>query len=85
MGILRLTRTPGKRRPSHVQKSARAVPIRKSLSPPPFTPGGGGGPSRSAFLLPKLPLEPEGLVPSSSTGVADPFPWLCVQTIREER
>ena len=33
MGILRLTRTPGKRRPSHVQKSARAVPIRKSLSP----------------------------------------------------
>jgi hypothetical protein len=32
-----------------------------------------------------LPLEPEGLVPSYSTGAADPFPWRCVQTIREER
>jgi hypothetical protein len=61
--LARLTGT-GKRRSSPVWKVVAAVPIRKRR-PLRRSPPSGGGPSRSAFsILPKLPLEPEGLVPS---------------------
>jgi hypothetical protein len=60
--LARLTGT-GKRRSSPVWKVVAAVPIRKRC-PLRRSPPSGGGPSRSAFLLPKLRLEPEGLVPS---------------------
>ena len=58
------------REPLHLRSPTRPGP-----APPPLTPGPAEDPSRSAFsILPKLPLELEGLVPSSSTGAADHIP-----------
>ena len=46
-------------------------PHPQAPTPPPLTPRPAEDPSRSAFsMLPKLPLELEGLVPSSSNGEA---------------
>ena len=81
--LARLTGT-GKRRSSPVWKVVAAVPHPQTLTPPPFHPRAAEDLRGPPSCCLSFRSNPKGWFLVSSTGAADPFPWRCVQTIREE-